>query len=164
LEDVEKLILGALTKNARTSTADMARMCDADEDRVENAIAELEKRGVVRGYRPVVDWERSGLNVVHALIEVSLSLTRENGYDDIARDIVGFPEVETCYLLSGDHDLTLLVRGDNMQQVAFFVAEKISTMPAVTHTNTHFILRAYKSGGVVLMERGRGDDRLPVCP
>ena len=164
MEAGENCVLKVLSQSARTSTADVAKMCGMNEGQAESAIAGLENRGIIRGYRAVVDWERSGLDLVYALIEVSLSLSREMGYDAVARDIVGFPEVEACYLLSGEHDLTLLVRGQNMQQVAFFVAEKISTMPAVTHTSTHFILRAYKAGGIVFMGQGDGDQRLPVCP
>lgn len=164
METIENCILDVLTTDGRTSTDDLARICETSKEEAEKAIANLEDRGVVRGYRAVVDWEKSGRNVVYAIIDIRLSLTRESGYDDFVRDIIDFPEVESCYLLSGEYDLTLLVRGKNMQQVAFFVAEKISTLPAVTHTNTHFVLRAYKSGGAVLMGKKGDDDRLPVCP
>ena len=86
MEAGENCVLKVLSQSARTSTADVAKMCGMNEGQAESAIAGLENRGIIRGYRAVVDWERSGLDLVYALIEVSLSLSREMGYDAVARD------------------------------------------------------------------------------
>ena len=72
-------------------------------------------------------------------------------------------EVRSIRLISGDHDLSLTVRGHSMKDVAFFVAEKIATLDQVQSTVTHFILKTYKEDGVTLFETEKSK-RLAISP
>ena len=101
--------------------------------------------------------------LVFAVIEVRVSLTREKGYDDIAKRIAKFPEVHAIRLVSGEYDFQVIVKGKNLKEVAFFVSEKISTIPEVRNTVTHFVLRTYKEEGVTLFE-DEEDRRLAIVP
>lgn len=87
---------------------------------------------------------------VRALIEVSITPQKDVGFDQIAERIYSYPEVKTCYLVSGGYDLLVVVEGDNIQTVADFVAAKLSSMANVRQTATHFMLRKYKEEGQVL--------------
>ncbi len=89
-------------------------------------------------------------STVRALIEVSITPQKDVGFDQIAERIYSYPEVKTCYLLSGGYDLLVVVEGDNIQTVADFVAAKLSSMANVRQTATHFLLRKYKEEGQVL--------------
>jgi DNA-binding Lrp family transcriptional regulator len=53
--------------------------------------------------------------------------------------------------MAGAYDLALIVRGETMQEIAMFVAKKLSTMDGVVSTGTHFILRRYKDRGMDLL-------------
>ena len=111
----------------------------------------------------MIDWEKAGEEYVYAIIELKVALRSRTGYDAIAERIAKFPEVRSVRLISGDHDLSLTVRGRSMKDVAFFVAEKIATLEQVQGTVTHFVLRTYKEDGDVLFEKERSE-RLAVSP
>lgn len=92
----------------------------------------------------------SQASIVRALIEVSITPQKDVGFDNIARRIYDFPEVKSCYLVSGGYDLLVVVEGNNIQTVADFVAAKLSSMPNVRQTATHFLLKKYKEEGQIL--------------
>ena len=91
-------------------------------------------------------------SIVRALIEVSITPQKDVGFDNIAQRIYAFPEVKSCYLVSGGYDLLVIVEGNNIQTVAEFVAAKLSSMPNVRQTATHFLLKKYKEEGQVLKQ------------
>lgn len=90
--------------------------------------------------------------IVRALIEVAITPQKDVGFDNIARRIYEFPEVKSCYLVSGGYDLLVVVEGLNIQTVADFVAAKLSSMPNVRQTATHFLLKKYKEEGVIFKQ------------
>ena len=66
------------------------------------------------------------------------------GFDEIARQIYSHHQVESVYLMSGAFDLTVIISGRTLKEVAQFVGERLSTLEDVTGTATHFILHKYK--------------------
>ena len=156
-------ILRILERDARTPAEDIATMVDMQADEVRRIIRDCEAQKLIRSYRTVVDWERAGDESVIAMIDVRVSPAREVGFDDVAARIYRFPEVESVYLVSGGYDLHVVVKGPTMKDVALFVAEKLATLDRVNSTATHFLLRAYKEAGVVLVEPEE-DRRLSVTP
>jgi len=82
-------------------------------------------------------------------------------FDAIAERIYRFDEVKSVYLMSGAYDLLLLVEAHTLKELAFFVSTKLSTLETVTGTATHFVLKRYKSDGVIF-EGNDGDKRLVV--
>lgn len=163
MDPVDEELLRVLEGDARAPVEDIAAMIDIDEVEVENRIDSLEEGGVIRGYNTVVDWERAGADQVYAYIDLDIELQRETGYDEVAERIAKFEEVESLRLVSGTTDLRLVVKGGTMKEVAFFVAEKISTLDQVRDTVTSFVLKSYKEGGTVLRGEEEGG-RLPVTP
>ena len=156
-------ILALLRENARYSIADMARMTDLEESRVESAVAELETDGVVRGYQAVVDWSAHGEEPVQAVVELNVTLDRETSYRDIADRLAGFPETRSLRLMSGDYDFAMEVEADTMGEVSRFVSEKVAPVPEITQTVTHYVMETYKDDGIVF-DDGHDDDRLSVTP
>jgi DNA-binding Lrp family transcriptional regulator len=156
-------VLALLRENARYSTADMARMTDLSESEVEAAVAALEEDGVVRGYQAIVDHSKLDEESVRATVELNVTLDRETGYDDIARRLAKFPEVQGLRLVSGDFDFALEVEGDSMSEVSRFISEKVAPVPEITQTVTHYIMESYKERGVEFGD-GHDDDRLSVSP
>lgn len=162
--ELKKEILEILGRDARAAVKDMAVMLGAKEADVKAAIAELERDRVIVQYNTVIDWNKMGDESVQALIEVRVTPQRGKGFDDIARRIYGFHEVHATYLMSGAYDLMVLVQGNSMKEVAFFVAEKLSTIEGVLSTATHFVLKKYKDNGVIVEGDESSDDRLAVTP
>ena len=158
-----KEILEILESNPRIEPGEIATMIGITEAQVASKIKQLEKKGIIRKYKTVIDWEKAGEEYVYAMIEIKVTLRSRTGYDAIAERIAKFPEVRSVRLISGGHDLSLTVRGRSMKEVAFFVAEKIATLEQVQGTVTHFVLRTYKEDGDVLFEKERSE-RLAVSP
>ncbi|ADB57568.1 Lrp/AsnC family transcriptional regulator [Archaeoglobus profundus] len=156
-------ILRILEDNARLTPKEIAEMVGLSEDEVARIIKKFEEEGVILKYKTLIDWEKIGEDVVYAIIDVRVTLTREKSYDDIAKRIAKFPEVHAVRLISGDYDFQVVVKGKSLKDVAFFVAEKISTLPEVRDTFTHFVLRSYKEEGVLLF-KDEEDRRLAFVP
>jgi DNA-binding Lrp family transcriptional regulator len=160
---VREELLSLLRENARYSTADLARMVDAEEGEVEETIEQLEADGVIRGYQAVVDWRRTDDEPVRALVECNVTLDRETSYGDIAERLAGFPAVKSLRLVSGEYDFSMTVEGDSMSEVSRFVSEKVAPVPEITQTVTHYLMESYKERGIELTGRD-DDDRLSVSP
>lgn len=156
-------ILRILEGNSRLTPSEISEMTGMVREDVEEIIRKLEDEGIILKYKTIVDWEKAGVEEVYAIIDVRVSLTREKGYDDIAKRIAKFPEVHAIRLVSGEYDFQVVVKGKSLKDVAFFVAEKISTIPEVRDTVTHFVLRTYKEEGVLLFA-DEEDRRLAIVP
>lgn len=156
-------ILKILEKDARANPKEIATMTDQSESKVKKTIEELEKKGIIIGYKTIINWERAGAEDIYALIDIKVDLDREKGYDAIAERISRFPDVQSVRLVSGNYDLSVVVKGKTMKEVAYFVAEKISTLEEVRDTVTHFSLKLYKENGVILYEKDK-NKRLAITP
>ena len=64
-----------------------------------------------------------------------------------AKGIASFDEVESVLLMSGGYDLQLVIKGQTFQEIALFVAKRLSPLDDVLSTATHFVLRTYKKEG-----------------
>jgi len=147
---VSKKILKVLERDARLSTKQIATMVGKSEKEVEKKIKEMEKAGVIRHYKTVIDWEGAGEERVCALVDVKVSPARDVGFDDIAERVLRFPEVRFLYLVSGLYDFSIMVEGKTMKDVASFISEKLAPVERVQSTITHFILKKYKEEGEVI--------------
>ena len=148
-------ILEILQKDARISPQDLAKMIRKKPDAVKQAIKKYEKEGVILKYRAVINQElvKDAESAVRALIEVNIAPQKDVGFDKIAERIYSFPEVSSCYLISGTYDLLLIVEGRDLHTVARFVAEKLAPLENVKGTATHFLLKKYKEDGVMLKHK-----------
>jgi len=160
---MEKQILNILARDARTTPDKIAVMIGKSEGEVRESIEDMEKRGIIRRYKTVIDWEKAGKERVFAFIDVRVTPSRGVGYDDIAKRLYKYPEVHSVYLVSGDYDLRVVCEGKTMQEVAFFVAEKLAPLEGVLSTRTNFLLKKYKDDGDIFEDQSE-DYRLPVAP
>ncbi len=149
---MNKEILKLLAKDARMSVEDIALATDLSAEEVKAEIFNMEESGLIRGYKTVIDWESIDSASVSAIIELKVTPKAGYGFEEIAERITKYPEVESCYLMSGVYDLNVVVRGKSFQEVAQFVAKELSTIESVTSTATHFVLRRYKDFNVELAD------------
>ena len=156
-------LLELLKQDCRQPLEKLAIMTARPLEEVAAAIDEMESRGIILRYSPVINWDKTDRERVEAMIEVRVTPQRDQGFDAIAARIYRFEEVKTMYLMSGAYDLLLLVEAHTLKELAFFVSTKLSVLETVTGTATHFVLKRYKSDGVVFEEKKR-DDRQVVVP
>ncbi|HBG65695.1 MAG TPA: AsnC family transcriptional regulator [Treponema sp.] len=153
--DASEEILGLLRDNARLPVEDISAMTKKSPDEVRAIIRKLENDGVIMKYAAIVNPEKdaSAKEKVRAEIEIQVAPEREHGFDGIADRIYRFPQVKSLYLMSGGYDLKVIIEGDTLQEVALFVARKLSTLEGVRSTKTHFILKTYKENDIVYVEQ-----------
>ena len=156
-------ILEILSNDARISSGEIAKLTGKKVDAVEKAIKKYEKDGAIVKYKTVINHDliRDSNSFVRALIEVSVAPQKDVGFDHIAERIYSFPEVNSCYLVSGAYDLLLVVEGDNIQTVSNFIATKLSPLEQVRSTSTHFLLQKYKEDGHIL-KKSKQSKRLNI--
>lgn len=151
-------LLKMLSNNARYTLHDLSVMSGLSEENVAAEMDEMEKAGLIRGYKAVIDWESLDSAMVSAIIELKVEPQPDVGFEQIAEDIMKYPEVESVYLMSGGYDLCVIVKGKTFREVAMFVAKNLAPMKYVLSTATHFILRRYKELDIELCG-GDTDDR-----
>ena len=158
--DGSEEILDLLRDNARISVEDISAMTKKTPEQVQEIIRRLENEGVIMKYAAIVNPEKdSGAREkVRAEIELQVQPEREHGFDGIADHIYRFPQVKSLYLMSGGYDLKVVIEGETLQDVALFVARKLSTLEGVRSTKTHFFLKTYKENDIVYVEQ-RTDSR-----
>ncbi|HBI85863.1 MAG TPA: AsnC family transcriptional regulator [Ruminococcus sp.] len=153
-----KELLQLLKQNARLSNAELGAMLGKPEQEVAKEIADLEQQGVIRGYSVIVDEELADRDTVSAYIELKITPQPDCGFDELARIISGFDEVESVTLMSGGYDLGITISGSGLRDIAGFVAQRLATLDGVLSTRTHFVLKRYKEKGIFILEEP-GDER-----
>ena len=161
MDELKKKILKLLKEDARFSASEIAAMVGKTEKEVASAIKEMENSGIIVKYTTVVNTEKTGEDYVDALIEVKVTPQPRRGFDAIAEEIYRLEEVKAVYLMSGTYDLAITLESKTMRDVSLFVSERLAPIDAVISTATHFIMKQYKEGGVIL-DNGEVSGRLPV--
>ena len=101
----------------------------------------MEKEGIICGYHTLIDWDKTSVEKINALIEVRVTPQRGQGFDHIAERIYNYPEVKSVYLISGAYDLLVTLEEKSLKEISAFVSDKLSTLDSVLSTATHFILK-----------------------
>lgn len=156
-------ILAIIEKNSRISVKELAVILGAEEIDVANELKALEEEGIICGYHTMIDWEKTDIEKVTALIEVRITPQRGQGFDKLAERIYKYPEVNSVYLISGSYDLLVSLEGKSLKQVSSFVSDKLSTLDGVLSTATHFVLKKYKDHGTILGKKYE-DTREMITP
>jgi DNA-binding Lrp family transcriptional regulator len=152
-----------LQENAALKPEQLAKMLNLPAAEIAAQIKTYEDQQVILGYRAVLNEEKTGADVVSAVIEVKITPERGGGFDRLAERIAKYREVRSCYLMSGGFDLLVVVQGANLREVASFVSEKLATIHGVISTATHFMLKIYKEQGMMAVEE-KNEERLAVSP
>ena len=159
--DIIKL-LKLVADDAQLSHEQLAVMLGVTVREISDTIAGLEQKGIIRGYKALIDWDKTGHNLVSARIEIKVTPKATMGFEEIAYTISQFPEVETCYLMSGGYDIALTISGKSFKDIALFVAHRLAPLEPVQSTATHFVLKKYKQRGILMTDEAE-DEREAAC-
>ena len=162
-EYMREQILTIIEKNSRIDLKELAIILGVEEVDIVNEMEQMEKEGIICGYHTMIDWEKTDIEKVTALIEVRITPQRGQGFDKLAERIYKYPEVNSVYLISGGYDLLVSLEGKSLKQVSSFVSDKLSTLDGVLSTATHFVLKKYKDHGTILGKKYE-DTREMITP
>lgn len=153
-------LLKLLEENARYTNEELSDMLGISPSEVEQKMQEYESKGILRGYKAIVDWEKTERDLVIARIELKVIPVRDSGFEELAAQISRFPEVQSLYLMSGGYDLAVTIAGKSFKEIAYFVAYRLAPLDAVQSTATHFVLRKYKDRGAILSDDTTDERRM----
>ncbi len=156
-------LLAIIEKNSRIDFQELAVLLGASEEEVLNELTALEKEGIICGYHTLINWEKTSIEKVTALIEVKVTPQRGQGFDKIAERLYNYPEVRAVYLISGGYDLLITLEEKSLKEIAGFVSDKLSTLESVLSTATHFVLKKYKDHGTIFNPK-KEDEREVITP
>lgn len=156
-------ILSIIEKNSRIDLKELGIILGVEETAIVEEMEKMEQEGIICGYHTLINWEKTSVEKVNALIEVRVTPQRGHGFDNIAERIYKYPEVHAVYLISGGYDLLVSLEGKSLKEVSNFVSDKLSTLDTVLSTATHFILKKYKDHGTIL-SKDEVDERIQVTP
>ena len=160
MEKLGSEVCRLLKEDARLSVKDIASLLGKTEAEIKSVIEKLEADKTIVKYVALVNNDSAVEEVVEAMIEVKVSPMHERGFDEIAEYVCQFEEVKNLFLMSGGYDLAIYIEGKSLKEVALFVSEKLSALPQILSTATHFVLKRYTIEGVTL--GGSSKDRLIV--
>lgn len=155
---MQEKILNLLNENPLLNEQEIATRLGLALEEVQSQIAIMKETGILLGYQAVIDWEKTDKEMTTAMIEVRVTPQRGQGFDRIAKRLYEYPEVDSCYLMSGGFDLMVILKGKTLRDVANFVSDRIAPLESVLSTSTHFILKQYKSNGRIFANV-QSDDR-----
>ena len=161
MTSLDKKVLALLQEDCRYDHARMATMLGVQEAEVSACIKSMEDSGVIVKYTAIVNEDKMDASPINALIEVRVTPQNRCGFDAIAQEIMAFSEVKAVYLMSGVYDLSIAVETESMRDLSLFVSEKLSTIDSIVGVATHFIMKKYKDGGIIL-DQGDTSTRLPI--
>lgn len=156
-------LLAIIEKNSRIDLKELAVILGVQEIDVVNELQALQDEGVICGYHTLINWEKTSLDKVTALIEVRVTPQRGQGFDNVAERIYKYPEVRSVYLISGGFDLMVILEGKTLREVSSFVSDKLAPLEPVLSTATHFILKKYKDHGTIFTQKPE-DEREMITP
>ena len=154
-------ILTFIEKNSRVDLKELAIMLGVNEVDVVNELEAMEAEHIICGYHTLINWEKTGIEKVTAMIEVRVTPQRDMGFDKVAERIYNYPEVNAVYLISGGFDFMVILEGKTLREVSQFVSNKLSPLDSVLSTKTNFILKKYKDHGTVMAEPAK-DERIEM--
>lgn len=153
-------LLQLLEQDCTLTDEQLASMANMTVDEVRAERARLEREKIILGYKAIVDWDRTQREAVTALIEVKVTPQRGEGFDRVAERIYQYDEVESVYLMSGAYDLTVIISGRTLKEVASFVGDRLAPLEDVTGTATHFILKKYKEKHLIFEKQEQQEREL----
>ena len=156
-------IVELLKQNARLTDRQLAAMLGTTEKDVHDRISKLENDGIIKGYSAIIDESIYEPDKVSAIIELKVTPQADSGFDEIAKAVTQYDEVESVVLVSGAYDLAITVSGTSLKTVADFVAQRLSAIHGIISTATHFTLKTYKEKGIMVTEEIH-DERGFVSP
>lgn len=142
-------LLKLIETNPTLTPKQLAVMLGREEQQVKEMIDDCTAKGIIKGYRAIIDWEKTDRAMVKALIELKVTPKKGRGFDEIAMAIASMDEVEGVTLMSGGYDLLVEIKAKSFQEIAMFVFKRLSPMDDVNETATHFVLRPYKQAGII---------------
>ena len=140
MDEKDLELLDELQKDCRQSLKKIARKLNMSITTVYDRMKKLEKEGIIKGYKAIIDPEKTD-NAMTAFIFVKIEYFSPDSEEplsqrEIAKRISMLPGVSDVYIVPGDWDLLIKVRGKNIKDLADFVIDRLRRIKGIGRTFT----------------------------
>lgn len=151
MDATDKRIIATLQRQGRMTNVELARMNDLAPSSMLERVRRLEERGVIKGYRAVLDPKQLGY-LVEALVMVTLDRHQASPIDDFESGVLEVPEVKACYHLTGRYDYMLHVAVRDIDHLGDLVKHTLAAIGGVEKQETFLILTTIKEDSGYALE------------
>ena len=147
LDNIDKQILSLLQEDAKMTASNMSERIGSPITTIYSRIKRLEDSGVIKGYKPVLDYEklqRSTTAFIFANLDRQILGTE--GYEDysVSQQVSMFPEVQEVHIISGEWDLLIKVKEVNSEAIGEFIMNKLKRVPGIMEVISCMVFRTGK--------------------
>ena len=143
IDDINRKILQTLKADGRISNLDLADRVGLSPSACLRRVQELERSGVIAGYRAVLDPAKTGIGFV-AYIGVGLNDHSKASQEAFERAIARAPEVLECHNITGAVEYLLRVEVEDLPAFKLFHTDKLGALPSVRQITTHVVMGSPK--------------------
>ena len=140
-------ILRIIQRNSKITTREIARQLNIPVTTVFTRIKKLEQKGIIKEYRAILNEKKLGKSTT-AFILASFSYRTQNkellSQRELAREIAKFPEVQEVHIITGDWDLLIKVKAENVEAIGKFVIDKLRLIKGIEKTLTCVVFETEK--------------------
>jgi DNA-binding Lrp family transcriptional regulator len=152
-ENLDVRLIEALQDDARRSLRQLAEVLDVSTGTVRNHLRDLEERGVIRGYRPDVDYAKLG----YTLVTVTRIKARGDAIPRIVDDLAADGRLTHVYEITGDFDVLVVGRFRSDEEMNREI-KRLLGVEGVEGTNTSVVLEVHKEAGELALTEHREED------
>jgi Lrp/AsnC family leucine-responsive transcriptional regulator len=143
LDSIDLRIARELQADGRLSFTDLAPRVGLTTSPCLERVRRLERAGIIKGYTAVLEPRSLGAGLL-VFIELSLTYTSPEIFQDFKRAIQRLPQILECHLVSGDFDYLLKVRIPDMEAYRELLGELLRHLPGVRNSKTLVVMEEVK--------------------
>lgn len=143
MDEINHRILRALTEDGRLANTQLAERVGLSPSACLRRVQELERSGVIRGYRAVLDPAAMGIGFV-AYLTVGLSDHSKHGQATFERAVAAMDEVRECHNITGTVEYLLRIEAADLAAYKRFHTDKLGTVAGVRQLTTHVVMDSPK--------------------
>ncbi|MCK4413519.1 MAG: Lrp/AsnC family transcriptional regulator [Candidatus Eisenbacteria sp.] len=143
MDQLDRRLLSALQDQGRTPNVELARTLALAPSTTLERVRRLEERGVIKGYRAILDQQALGLKI-QALVLINLDHHQAGPIEAFEDRVRAVPEVLACYHLTGRHDYMLHVVVRDIDHLREVVKHRLATIVGVDKQETLLVLSTVK--------------------
>ncbi|MFT4822386.1 MAG: Lrp/AsnC family leucine-responsive transcriptional regulator [Halioglobus sp.] len=143
LKRIDRNILRVLQKEGRTSYAELARQVGLSTTPCKERVKRLEREQIIRGYQAILNPKYLDAALV-VFVQIRLNRTSQDIFEEFTQSAFELPEVQECYLVSGNFDYLIKARVADMDAYRKFLGETLLKLPGVLESTSYVVMEQVK--------------------
>ena len=143
LDRIDRNIVRLLQRDARMAHTELARRVGLSTTPCKERVRRLEREGVIQHYQAVLDPAALDRALV-VFVQIRLNRTSQDIFEEFTAAALDLPEVQECYLVSGNFDYLIKARVADMKAYRGLLGETLLTLPGVQESTSYVVMEQVK--------------------